>query len=132
MESRQTLKRVLGMKDTLALAFGAMVGWGWVILSGDWINFGGSLGSTAGFLLAGAPILMIGLVYAELAAAMPVVGGEHEYSLRALGRHWSYICTWSIVFVYVSVCAFEAAALPTVIEYWLPDYQAGFLWTVAG
>ena len=132
MESRQTLKRVLGIKDTIALAFGAMVGWGWVILSGDWINFGGSLGAAAGFLLAGAPILMIGLVYAELAAAMPVVGGEHAYSLRALGRHWSYICTWSIVFVYVSVCAFEAAALPTVIEYWLPDYHAGFLWTVAG
>ena len=132
MESRQSLKRVLGMKDTLALAFGAMVGWGWVILSGDWINFGGSLGAAAGFLLAGVPILMIGLVYAELAAAMPVVGGEHEYSLRALGRRWSFVCTWSIVFVYVSVCAFEAAALPTVIEYWLPDYQAGFLWTVAG
>ena len=87
MESRQALKRVLDRKDTLALAFGAMVGWGWVILSGDWIGFGGSLGAATAFLLAGAPILMIGLVYAELAAAMPVVGGEHEYSLRALGRH---------------------------------------------
>jgi len=132
MESKHALNRVLGMKDTLALAFGAMVGWGWVILSGDWIGFGGSLGAVSGFLLAGAPIMMIGLVYAELAAAMPVVGGEHEYSLRALGRHWSFICTWSIVFVYVSVCAFEAAALPTVIEYWLPDYGTGYLWTVAG
>ena len=40
MESKHTLNRVLGMKDTLALAFGAMVGWGWVILSGDWIGFG--------------------------------------------------------------------------------------------
>jgi hypothetical protein len=38
MESRQALKRVLDRKDTLALAFGAMVGWGWVILSGDWIG----------------------------------------------------------------------------------------------
>ena len=63
---------------------------------------------------------------------MPVVGGEHAYSLRALGRHWSFICTWSIVFVYVSVCAFEAVALPTVIDYWFPDYRAGFLWTIAG
>ena len=76
--------------------------------------------------------MLIGLLYAELAAAMPVVGGEHEYSLRALGRFGSFICTWAIVFVYVSVCAFEAVALPTVVEYWFPGYQAGFLWTIAG
>jgi amino acid transporter len=109
-----------------------MVGWSWVILSGVWIGNGGSLGATLGFLLAGLPIMLIGLLYAELASAMPVVGGEHEYSLRALGRLGSFICTWAIVFVYVSVCAFEAVALPTVIDYWFPNYQAVYLWTIAG
>jgi amino acid transporter len=127
-----TLRRVLNLKDTMALSFGAMVGWSWVILSGVWISKGGSLGAGLGFVLAGAPIMLIGLLYAELASAMPVVGGEHAYSLRALGRHWSFICTWAIVFVYVSVCAFEAVALPTVIDYWFPGYGAGFLWTIAG
>jgi APA family basic amino acid/polyamine antiporter len=126
------LKRVLDLKDTLALSFGAMVGWSWVILSGLWIGNGGSLGAVMGFVLAGVPIMLIGLLYAELASAMPVVGGEHEYSLRALGEFGSFICTWAIVFVYISVCAFEAVALPTVIEYWLPDYKAGFLWNIAG
>jgi amino acid transporter len=126
------LKRVLDLKDTLALSFGAMVGWSWVILSGLWIGNGGSLGAVMGFVLAGVPIMLIGLLYAELASAMPVVGGEHEYSLRALGKFGSFICTWAIVFVYISVCAFEAVALPTVIEYWLPDYKAGFLWNIAG
>ena len=126
------LKRVLDLKDTIALSFGAMVGWSWVILSGVWIASGGSIGAVTGFALAGIPILLMGLLYAELASAMPVVGGEHEYSLRALGRGGSFVCTWAIVFVYVSVCAFEAVALPTVIEYWLPDYRAGFLWRVAG
>lgn len=131
-ESTHKLRRVLDLKDTLALAFGAMVGWSWVILSGLWIGNGGSLGAVLGFALAGVPIMLIGLLYAELASAMPVVGGEHSWSLRALGRHWSFICTWSIVFVYVSVCAFEAVALPTVLDYWFPDYQAGYLWTIAG
>jgi APA family basic amino acid/polyamine antiporter len=131
-DSGHDLRRVLDLKDTLALSFGAMVGWSWVILSGLWISNGGSLGAMLGFALAGLPIMLIGLLYAELASAMPVVGGEHEYSLRALGRLGSFVCTWAIVFVYVSVCAFEAVALPTVIEYWLPDYQAGFLWQVAG
>jgi len=131
-QSGLDLKRVLDLKDTLALAFGAMVGWSWVILSGLWIGSGGSLGAVLGFVLAGVPVMLIGLLYAELAAAMPVAGGEHEYSLRALGRFGSFICTWAIVFVYVSVCAFEAVALPTVVEYWFPDYRAGFLWTIAG
>jgi amino acid transporter len=30
------------------------------------------------------------------------------------------------------VCAFEAVALPTVIDYWYPDYQSLYLWTIAG
>jgi amino acid transporter len=131
-EQNHNLLRVLNLKDTLALSFGAMVGWSWVILSGLWISNGGSLGAVLGFAAAGLPIMLIGLLYAELASAMPVVGGEHEYSLRALGRHGSFICTWAIVFVYVSVCAFEAVALPTVIDYWFPHYQAGFLWNIAG
>jgi APA family basic amino acid/polyamine antiporter len=131
-KSGHDLKRVLDLKDTLALSFGAMVGWSWVILSGVWVSNGGSLGAMFGFVLAGVPIMLIGLLYAELAAAMPVVGGEHEYSLRALGRHGSFVCTWAIVFVYVSVCAFEAVALPTVIDYWFPDYEAGYLWSIAG
>jgi len=126
------LKRVLDLKDTLALSFGAMVGWSWVILSGMWIGNGGSLGAVLGFVLAGVPIMLIGLLYAELASAMPVVGGEHEYSLRALGQFGSFVCTWAIVFVYLSVCVFEAVALPTVVEYWFPDYKVGFLWSIAG
>jgi amino acid transporter len=126
------LQRVLSLRDTMALSFGAMVGWSWVILSGLWIGNGGTLGASLGFVLAGLPIMLIGLLYAELASAMPVVGGEHEYSLRALGRHGSFVCTWAIVFVYVSVCAFEAVALPTVVEYWFPDYQVLYLWNVAG
>ena len=122
-DSSLDLRRVLDLKDTLALSFGAMVGWSWVILSGVWIQNGGSLGAVLGFAMAGLPIMLIGLLYAELASAMPVVGGEHEYSLRALGRIGSFVCTWAIVFVYASVCAFEAVALPTVIDYWFPDYQ---------
>jgi len=127
-----SLLRVLSLKDTLALSFGAMVGWSWVILSGTWIANGGSVGAMLGFVVAGLPIMLIGLLYAELASAMPVAGGEHEYSLRGLGRTGSFLCTWAIVFVYASVCAFEAVALPTVIDFWFPDYRAGYLWTIAG
>jgi amino acid transporter len=63
---------------------------------------------------------------------MPVVGGEHAYSMRALGATASFICTWAILLGYVSVVAFEAVALPTVLEYLIPGFSRGSLWTVAG
>lgn len=117
MSGDQGLARVLTRKDVLALAFGAMIGWGWVALSGTWILRAGSLGSILAFVIAGSVMLIVALLYAELAAAMPEVGGEHVYSLRALGRTGSFICTWAIVFVYISICCFEAVALASVVDY---------------
>jgi APA family basic amino acid/polyamine antiporter len=60
------------------------------------------------------------------------VGGEHIYSGRALGRTASFVCTWAILLGYASVVAFEAVALPTVLEYLVPGFSQGYLWTVAG
>lgn len=126
------LVRVLARWDVLALAFGAMIGWGWIALTGQFIHNAGSGGAMLAFVFGGAAIGVIGLVYAELAAAMPQVGGAHAYSYRALGHFASFLCTWALVFGYVSVVAFEAVALPTVVQLVFPSYSVGHLWTIAG
>ena len=125
-------ERVLDTKDVLALAFGAMIGWGWVVLAGSWINEAGSLGGMTAFALGGFAVVMIGLTYSELASAMPLTGGEHVYAYRALGTAGSFFCTWAIILGYISVVAFEAVALPTVLDHLIPGYAVGKLWTVAG
>lgn len=107
-----------------------MIGWGWVVLTGDWITKAGSLGAILAFGIGGLMVILIGLTYAELASAMPEVGGEHVYSYRALGAGASFICTWAIILGYVSVVAFEAVALPTVMEYLLPGFRKIQLWNV--
>jgi amino acid transporter len=84
------------------------------------------------FLAGGIAVVFVGFTYAELAAAMPQAGGEHVYSHRALGAQAAFVCTWAIVLGYVSVVAFEAVALPTVMEYLLPGFARGYLWTIAG
>ncbi len=124
--------RVLGRREVLALAFGAMIGWSWVVLSSTWITSAGTLGAILAFLLGGTAMLLIGLTYAELASALPFAGGEHVYSDRALGPGASFICTWAIVLGYVSVATFEAVALPTVLDSLVPGLDKGFLWQVAG
>jgi len=130
--SQGQLTRVLARKDVLALAFGAMIGWGWIVLTGSWIQSAGSLGAITAFLIGGLIIVLVGLTYAELASAMPQVGGEHVYSYRAMGHFASFLCTWAITLGYVSVVAFEAVALPTVVEHLFPDYAVGHLWTITG
>ncbi|MEG1684007.1 MAG: APC family permease, partial [Oscillospiraceae bacterium] len=126
------LKRVLTGKDVVALAFGAVVGWGWVVLSGEWLQTGGTLGAILAFLLGGTVMLFVGQTYAELTPALPQCGGEHVFSLRAMGRTGSFICTWSLILSYVGVCAFEACALPSVVEYILPNFLQGYLYTIGG
>ena len=124
--------RVLGLKDVLALAFGAMIGFGWVVLSGTWLQGAGSLGAIIAFLVGGVLVVFVGLTYSELVSAMPKAGGEHNYAWRSLGAGGAFVASWAIALGYVSVVAFEAVALPTTMEYLLPEgYRAGFLWTIA-
>lgn len=124
--------RVLGKRDALALAFGAMIGWSWVVLSSTWVESAGTIGAIAAFLIGGGIMLVIGLTYAELASALPFAGGEHVYSHRALGPGASFICTWSIILGYVSVVTFEAVALPTVLDSIIPGLDKVLLWQIAG
>jgi len=124
--------KVLGRRDTLFLAFGAMIGWSWVMIAGRWVHDAGPVGAMLAFAVGGTVVLLISLTYAELASAMPLAGGEHVYSLRALGYTGSFICTWALVLGYTSVVTFEAVALPTALEYLFPFLKSGYLWTVAG
>lgn len=124
--------KVLSAWDVLVIAFGAMIGWGWVVSTGDWIMEGGVLGAMLGFVIGGIMVFFVGLTYAELTSAMPQCGGEHVFSYKAMGPIGSFICTWMIVLGYVSVVCFEACALPTIVAYIYPDFLTGYMYTVAG
>lgn len=129
---KSEFNKVLSSKDILVIAFGAMIGWGWVISTGDWIHRGGVLGAALGFVLGGIMIFFVGLTYAELTAALPQCGGEHVFSYKAMGPTGSFICTWGIILGYVGVVCFEACAFPTIVSYIFPGFLKGYLYTVAG
>ena len=42
-ENKRELNKVLNTGDVLVTAFGAMIGWGWVVSSGGWIEASGAL-----------------------------------------------------------------------------------------
>lgn len=131
-QKKSEFNKVLNAWDVLVIAFGAMIGWGWVVSTGGWIEKGGVLGAAIGFVIGGIMIFFVGMTYAELTAAMPQCGGEHVFSYKAMGSTGSFICTWMIILGYVSVACFEACAFPTIITYLWPGFLKGYLYTVAG
>lgn len=132
MEQKSKFDKVMGAWDILVIAFGAMIGWGWVINSGDWITTAGFMGSIIAMLIGGVMVFFVGLTYAELTSAMPQCGGEHVFSYRAMGATGSFVCTWMIILGYVATSAFEATALPTVINYLFPKFNQVYLYSIAG
>lgn len=132
MEQKSKFDKVMGAWDILVIAFGAMIGWGWVINSGDWITTAGFMGSIIAMLIGGVMVFFVGLTYAELTSAMPQCGGEHVFSYRAMGPTGSFVCTWMIILGYVATSAFEATALPTVITYLFHKFNQVYLYSIAG
>ena len=130
MEGR--FAKVLKSREVVALSFGAMIGWSWVLVTGTWLTEAGTLGTLIAFAFGGLAIALVGLTYSELASAMPRAGGEHIYTHRALGANWSFVCTWALLFSYLNVCLFESVALPTAVEYLFPEIRMGTLWNVLG
>ena len=130
--SHEGFTRVLGRWDVLAVAFGAMIGFGWIVLTGGFLEDAGTFGAALAFVIGGAIMALVGLTYAELVSAMPQAGGEHNYVLRGLGSRPAFVTSWSLVLGYVSVVAFEVVALPQTMLYLAPDMLAGRLWSVAG
>lgn len=129
---KQQMAKTMSQSDVLFLSIGAMLGWGWVVLSGDWILTAGFLGSVIAFIIGGVLVIFIGLTYAELSSAIPETGGGLVFVQRAFGMKAAFVSAWGVLFGYVSVITFEAVALPTVIDYVIPTQHAGFLWNIGG
>lgn len=130
--NKRELNRVLNTGDVLVTAFGAMIGWGWVVSSGRWIQIAGTLGTVLGFIIGGIMIYFVGMVYAELTTAMPEIGGPKVFAAKAYGPNVSFICSWAMLFSYIGVVCFEACSLPTIIQYIFPGFLKGYLYTAAG
>lgn len=131
-KKRNLLSKVLGRTDIIAIGFGTMVGWSWVMMGPIWVNEAGLIGAIAAFIIGGAIILTIGLTYGELTAALPLAGGEFVFAYRAMGNRAAWIVGWIMSMAYIGVAAWEGIALAMAMNYMFPLPQVGLLWEVAG
>ncbi|MGO3310783.1 MAG: APC family permease [Brevibacterium aurantiacum] len=123
--------KALGSVDALFIGFGAMIGFGWVVLTGEWLSGAGTMGAILAFVVGGIIMCFVGTVYSEMVAAMPHAGGEHNYLIRAMGPRVSLFGSWAITGGYISVVMFEAVAVPKTALYLFPNLEHIKLWTIA-
>ena len=124
-KKRNLLSKVLGRTDIIAIGFGTMVGWSWVMMGPIWVNEAGLIGAIAAFIIGGAIILTIGLTYGELTAALPLAGGEFVFAYRAMGNRAAWIVGWIMSMAYIGVAAWEGIALATAMNYMFPSSSGG-------
>lgn len=132
ISSRPVLRKVLGRFGFFALAFGSMIGVGWVTSIGSWLGQAGPGGAVLAFLIGGAVMLCIGLCYAELTPMLPVAGGEVAYAYKAFGTFKAFLVGWVLAFGYVSISGFEAISIGRVLSYLVPSLDQWPLYTLAG
>lgn len=125
-------KRSVGKAGIFFLGFGSMIGFGWIVLTGGWIEDAGAGGAILAFLIGGAIMALVGLVYGELASALPFAGGEHNYLMRGMGPRLALIGSWGIVGGYITVSMFQSVAVPRAATYLFPQLQQVPMYEVAG
>lgn len=131
-ENKNSLSRALGRTDIIAIGFGTMVGWSWIMFAASWIDEAGMMGALIAFAAGGAIILSIGVTYSELTASLPLAGGEFVFAYRAMGSKCAWLAGWITSMAYMGVAAWEGIALATAVNYMLPIPSAVPLWEVAG
>ena len=126
------LARNLGLKDYFALAFGTMIGVGWLVLMDDWLGRGGPLGSILGYAIGGIILLPVGYVYGQWVKRLPDAAGEAAYTAQVFPPVVSYFTGWMMLLAYFIVCPWEAVALGKLAAYIFPWLNSVELYRVGG
>jgi amino acid transporter len=119
-------------RDYFALAFGSIIGVGWMIVLDDWLARGGSLGAMLGFLIGGIALVPVVYVYGQLAARMPEAGSEIVYTAAVFPKWLSFTAGWAMAFNYVIVCPYEAVAMGRIASFAFPRMNTLELYRVGG
>src|SRR5258708_3677807 len=127
-----TLARKLRLHDYFALAFGTMIGTGWLILMDDWLGRGGPLGAILAYIIGGILLLPVGYVYGQWVQRLPDAAGEAAYTAQVFSPAVSHFTGWMMLLAYFIVCPWEAVALGKIAAYIFPSLDTLQLYSIAG
>ena len=125
------LIKSLGLLDASMIVAGSMIGSGIFIVSA---GIARQVGSPAllliVWLVSGLMTMMAALCYGELAAAMPIAGGEYIFLRESLGPMWGFLYGWATLLVIqtatIAAVAIAFASFSGVLFPWFSS--AAWIW----
>jgi APA family basic amino acid/polyamine antiporter len=107
----RSLARVLGARDLVLLAIGAVIGAGifgaigtaaagQTLPDGQIVRYGAGPALVLSFLFLGCVCAMAALCYAELASMIPYSGSAYSYAYSTLGELIAWIIGWDLILEY--------------------------------
>ena len=117
-------------RDYFGLAFGSMIGIGWVVSAPLWISNAGSIGAMIAMALTALIVIPVGLVYSEMSTSVRMKGGEFAFAHYFIGRKSGFACGWFLVLGYLTILPWVALSVAAMIAYVFPALESIPLYTV--
>ncbi|MED1203260.1 APC family permease [Heyndrickxia acidicola] len=119
MQQSGKFKKTMSLVDLILIGLGAIFGSAWLFAVSSVASKAGP-GGFISWVIGGLIILLIGLVYAELGAALPRTGGILRYPVYSHGPLVGYLISFITIVAYSSLISIEVTAVRQYIAYWLP------------
>src|SRR5262249_11881781 len=122
----RNLQRSVGASQLFTMGFGASVGFGWIVMVGEWLRQAGPLGAALGFGVGALGMGLIGLCYGEGASVFPGAGGDVAYTYEMYGVRTCFATGWLLTLACIAVTVFEGISVAWIATLLLPR-AAGLL-----
>ena len=119
-------------KDYFSLAFGSMIGIGWVVSAPLWISNAGSIGAMVAMVLTALIVIPVGFCYAEMSTAARMKGGEFAFAHTFIGRKSGFACGWFLILGYLTILPWVAVSVAAMVAYVFPAIETMPLYTALG
>lgn len=113
-------KRQLSLTDLTFIGLGAIFGSGWLFAASHVATIAGPAGIVS-WLLGGFAVLLLGVVYCELGAALPRAGGVVRYPVFSHGPLLGYLMGFTTLIAFSSLIAIEVVAARQYAAAWFPS-----------
>lgn len=120
MSGQGKFKKQLSLMDLTFIGLGAIFGSGWLFAASHVSAIAGPAGIFS-WLLGGFAVLLLGIVYCELGAALPRAGGVVRYPVYSHGPLLGYLMGFITLIAFSSLVAIEVVASRQYAAAWFPQ-----------
>ena len=113
-------KKQLSLLDLTLIGLGSIFGSGWLFSASHVASLAGPAGIIS-WLIGGFSVLLLGIIYCELGAALPRAGGIIRYPVFSHGPMQGYLLGSITVIAFSSLIAIEVVAAREYAAAWFPS-----------